>query len=74
MKHLTVLLSFVLALTFIQSGCVSGTSKAPPPGPPPTAIVETSGPPPFAGAVWVNGFWVWHGHDRRWEWRRGFWG
>ena len=39
--------------------------------PPPPARVEFVPPQPAAGAVWIDGEWVWQG--RRWAWRIGRW-
>jgi hypothetical protein len=33
-------------------------------------LVEEPAPPPFYGAVWIGGFWVWHG---TWVWDHGRW-
>ena len=37
---------------------------------PPPMLVETVAPLPFAGAVWVGGYWVWEGN---WVWAAGRW-
>ena len=37
---------------------------------PPPMLVETSVPLPYAGAVWVGGYWVWEGN---WVWAAGHW-
>ena len=37
---------------------------------PPPLLVESPPPPPFEGAVWVGGYWVWHGD---WVWAHGRW-
>src|SRR5207244_4472063 len=37
---------------------------------PPPMLVEEPPPPPFYGAVWIGGFWVWHG---TWVWDHGRW-
>jgi len=37
---------------------------------PPPLLVETLPPPPFEDAVWVGGYWVWHGD---WVWAHGHW-
>ena len=37
---------------------------------PPPMLVETAVPMPFAGAVWVGGYWVWEGN---WVWAAGHW-
>jgi hypothetical protein len=33
-------------------------------------LVEAPPPPPFAGAVWIGGYWVWEGN---WVWAAGRW-
>ena len=30
-------------------------------GPPPVRV-ERMGPPPFAHALWIHGYWLWNGH------------
>ena len=37
---------------------------------PPPMLVEAPPPPPFPEAVWVGGYWVWHGD---WVWAHGHW-
>src|SRR6516225_9595820 len=37
---------------------------------PPPMLVEAPPPMPFAGAVWVGGYWVWQGN---WVWAHGHW-
>jgi len=37
---------------------------------PPAMLVESPPPPPFPEAVWVGGYWVWHGD---WVWAHGHW-
>ncbi len=37
---------------------------------PPPMLVEDPGPPPFYGAVWTGGYWVWEG---QWVWASGRW-
>jgi hypothetical protein len=37
---------------------------------PPPMLVESPPPAPFAGAVWVGGYWVWQG---TWVWAHGHW-
>jgi hypothetical protein len=37
---------------------------------PPPMLVEDPGPPPYFGAVWTGGYWVWGG---RWLWAHGRW-
>ena len=37
---------------------------------PPPLLVEAPPPPPFAGAIWVGGYWVWQGN---WVWAAGRW-
>ena len=37
---------------------------------PPAMLVESPPPPPFAEAIWVGGYWVWHGN---WVWAHGHW-
>jgi hypothetical protein len=41
------------------------------PYPPPSALVEIVPDSPNARAVWVDGYWVWHG--RYYVWERGGW-
>ena len=33
---------------------------------PPAPYYETLPPPPFTGAVWINGYWGWHGGRHAW--------
>jgi hypothetical protein len=37
---------------------------------PPPMLVEVPPPVPYAGAVWVGGYWVWQGN---WVWAHGHW-
>ncbi|MBV8307027.1 MAG: hypothetical protein JO274_06070, partial [Gammaproteobacteria bacterium] len=37
---------------------------------PPPMLVEVPPPLPYAGAVWVGGYWVWQGN---WVWAHGHW-
>ena len=37
---------------------------------PPPMLVEDPGPPPFYGAIWTGGYWVW---DGQWVWAAGRW-
>jgi hypothetical protein len=37
---------------------------------PPPMLVEDPGPPPFYGAFWTGGYWVWEG---QWVWAHGRW-
>ena len=39
---------------------------------PPVPVVESVGAPPFAGAIWIGGFWRWNGGA--WGWVPGHWG
>ncbi|MBI3269880.1 MAG: hypothetical protein HYZ53_12715 [Planctomycetes bacterium] len=41
------------------------------PAPPPAPLVEFRTPPPFAGAIWVEGNWV-YGRNG-WRWHQGHW-
>lgn len=34
---------------------------------PPAPIVEVVPPIPYAGAIWINGFWGWRGGRHHWE-------
>ena len=34
--------------------------------PPPAPYVETLPPPPFAGALWIGGYWGWQGGRHVW--------
>lgn len=38
---------------------------------PPPPRVEYVGPPPFIGAIWLDGFWTWRGN--RHDWVPGRW-
>lgn len=38
---------------------------------PPAAQVEVAGPAPYAGALWIDGYWGWGG--QRYVWHRGYW-
>ena len=40
-------------------------------GAPPPPVVETPGPGPYAGAVWIRGHQQWNGY--RWVWVPGHW-
>jgi hypothetical protein len=42
-----------------------------PPPPPPAPGDAYMGPPPFPGAVWINGYWAWDG--REYVWAAGHW-
>jgi len=37
---------------------------------PPPMLVQAPPPPPFEGAIWTGGYWVWEG---TWVWARGRW-
>jgi len=49
----------------VQQPAPIGVPWAPPP-----MLVEYPGPPPFYGAVWTGGYWVWEG---QWVWAHGRW-
>jgi|SRR5215813_7252617 len=38
---------------------------------PPALIYEQEGPAPYAGGVWINGYWGWN--DNQYVWRHGYW-
>ena len=38
---------------------------------PPAMLVQRVPARPFAGAVWIGGYWIWLRH--RWVWARGIW-
>jgi hypothetical protein len=40
-------------------------------GPPPAPLVEERPQQPFAGAMWIDGYWSWTGQT--WGWVAGFW-
>jgi hypothetical protein len=33
---------------------------------PPAPVAEVQGVPPFGGAVWIPGYWHWHGQHYQW--------
>ena len=39
----------------------------------PADEVEVVPAPPYAGAVWIKGFWDWNPGFHRWVWTRGHW-
>ena len=76
----------MIAASLILAGCNGEVvvQNPPPPayyppgpyypyGPPPAAIVETYGPAPYPGAIWIHGSWGWHRGHHRWVWHRGHW-
>lgn len=57
-------------------GCLARISPLPPavvyaPGPPPEPIIEVRPVIPFPEAVWIPGFWSFHGG--KWVWTPGRW-
>lgn len=72
--HFTTVVVLVLAL--VVTGCSGAaprpahvtTSREPPP--PPAATLD-HGPPPYAGAAWVEGHWEWDG--LQYVWVDGYW-
>lgn len=69
MRNFIVLTSLVVLAAGLGTGC---TVTAGPP-PPPAPVAEYYGEPPYAGAVWAPGGWVWHPEHRRYEWHHGDW-
>ena len=66
-----------LASVLLLSGCVVAPARYNYAGEvvavtPPTAVVETVGIAPFAGALWFGGYWNWAGG--RHVWAPGYWG
>lgn len=62
-----------LALVMIGSCALVLTSVAQNnviPGIPPPPLVDTVGPAPGPGYVWVSGQWIWNGG---WVWSSGYW-
>jgi hypothetical protein len=39
----------------------------------PPLIIETPGPPPHRGWVWIPGHWRWSHRHHYWVWVRGHW-
>jgi hypothetical protein len=75
--------SLLAGLIPFFAGCVTRVVYAPPPGPPPSAVVVADPAPPAPQVevippapgdlsvwVWVPGEYVWRG---RWVWRGGHW-
>jgi hypothetical protein len=61
----------LLAGTLLSAGCGGAYVGFYAPGPPPPIRVETYGPAPGPGYVWVNGYWGYRGG--RYEWVGGRW-
>jgi hypothetical protein len=57
----------IAALAFPLTGMAQVVVRVAPPAP----IVETQGPPPYAGAVWIGGYHRWDGG--RYVWVPGRW-
>ncbi len=76
MKTLSLVLSGVLLVFFLLIGCVAYVPGPPPdgvyvPGPPPEPLVDVRPAIPYPDAVWIGGYWGYHGGN--WAWRRGYW-
>jgi hypothetical protein len=66
----TILMSLMAGALFI-TGCGGGYVGYYANTPPPPVRVETYGPAPGPGYVWINGFWGYRGG--RYEWNAGRW-
>ncbi len=71
MKRIVILFSLLVVMTTVAllfAGCAATVRVAPP-----AARVEVYGEPPFAGAVWVGGYWAHRGGEYAWvpgRWER----
>ena len=71
--------AIVTALSLSLSACVVYPARVAYVGPtiaiaPPAPVVETYGAPPYAGAVWLGGYWGWEGGRHVWvggHWEAG---
>jgi hypothetical protein len=68
----------IAALALVLGGCVVAPAQPYYDGygevvtaPPPAPMVESYGPPPVVGSVWISGFWRWGGG--RYAWVPGYW-
>jgi hypothetical protein len=65
MRKIFCVIAAVILIPFL-SGCATYVRPAPPP-----LQAEVVGAPPYSGAVWVSGYWVWmHGG---YVWVPGHW-
>jgi hypothetical protein len=67
MKLTKLVAAALLAIPLMASAQVGVAVRIGPPAP----IVETPGPPPFGGAVWIGGYHRWDGG--RYVWVPGRW-
>ncbi len=65
-----------------EAGPAADPAHAPAPAPTPVPVPtpaqpatpgESAPPAPGADYVWVDGHWVWHDHERKFEWEPGYW-
>jgi WXXGXW repeat (2 copies) len=68
--------AIVTALSVSLSACVVYPARVAYAGPvvavaPPAMVVENYGAAPYAGAVWIGGYWGWEGG--RHVWHGGYW-
>ncbi len=76
MKKLCLVSWGTLVMLTLLIGCVAYIPEPGPyevyaPGPPPAPIVVVAPAVPYPGAVWIGGFWTYHGNN--WAWRHGYW-
>ena len=64
-KRIAILVAFV-SLTTLLLACVAAVRVAPP-----APRIEVYGAPPYAGAVWIAGYWQRRGGE--WVWIPGQW-
>jgi hypothetical protein len=65
----------IVALCLIEASPAAsqvriGFQLGSPPPPPYTEVVVV---PPFSGAVWIGGQWIWDEYDGRYTWTEGHW-
>ena len=69
-RRSSVLASHSLALLIFVAAPTNGQTIRAPEAPPPPQV-ESPGPPPSTGAIWIAGRWAWQ--DGRFVWVRGNW-
>ena len=78
MKNLYLGVMGALLMVTLVVGCVAYVPAPGPsayaayaPGPPPEALVEVRPAIPYPEAVWLGGYWGYHGNN--WRWNNGYW-